>query len=133
MLTVQDKVKLGYVPTVFFMSSKRQSSPKHIAYQEFGLSSNLEALESEVQDILSQKQNIHIESTRSGRKGKTVTVMTGFQHSTEELAKLLKRLKNQCGSGGTIKDNTLEIQGDHRQKLVTVLSQLGYKVKIRGS
>lgn len=114
------------------MSSKRQSSPKHIAYQEFGSPSGPEDLESEVQDLLSQQQNIQIKSTRSGRKGKTVTVMTGFQHSTEELSKLLKQLKNQCGSGGTIKDNTLEIQGDHRQKLVTVLSQLGYKVKISG-
>ena len=114
------------------MSSKRQSSPKHIAYQEFASSSSPEALESEVQNLLSQQQTIQIKSTRSGRKGKTVTVMTGFQDSTDELAKLLKRLKNQCGSGGTIKDNTLQIQGDHRQKLATVLSQLGYKVKIGG-
>ena len=117
----------------FFMSSKRQPSSKHIAYQEFGSSSNPEALESGGQYPLPQQQNIRVESTRSGRKGKTVTVMTGFQNSAEELAKLLKQLKNQCGSGGTIKDNSLEIQGDHRQKLVAVLSQLGYKVKISGS
>ena len=115
------------------MSSKRQYSSKHIAYQEFGLSPNSGVLESEVQAILPQQQNIRVRSTRSGRKGKTVTVMTGFQHSTEELVQLLKQLKNQCGSGGTIKENNLEIQGDHCQKLVTVLSQLGYKVKISGS
>ncbi|YAI81566.1 MAG: translation initiation factor [cyanobacterium endosymbiont of Rhopalodia sterrenbergii] len=114
------------------MSSKRQYSSKHIAYQEFGLSSNPDILESEGQDLLPQQQNIRVKPTRSGRKGKTVTVMTGFQHSAEKLVQLLKQLKNQCGSGGTIKDNTLEIQGDHCQKLVTILSQLGYKVKISG-
>jgi translation initiation factor 1 len=116
----------------FFMSFKRQYSSKHIAYQEFGLSSESEMSKSEVQDLIAQQQNIRVESTRSGRKGKTVTVMTGFQHSAQELVQLLKQLKNQCGSGGTMKDNTLEIQGDHRHKLVTVLSQLGYKVKISG-
>ncbi len=114
------------------MSSKRQSSSKRIAYQEFGSSSNSEALERGIQDLPPQQQNIRVQATRSGRKGKTVTVMTGFKHSHEALTKLLKQLKNQCGSGGTIKDNTLEIQGDHRQKLVSVLSQLGYKVKISG-
>ncbi|MGP0129103.1 MAG: translation initiation factor [cyanobacterium endosymbiont of Rhopalodia musculus] len=114
------------------MSSKRQYSSEHIAYQEFGLSSNPEVLESQVKNLLPQQQNILVKSTRSGRKGKTVTVITGFQHSAEELVQLLKQLKNQCGSGGTIKDNTLEIQGNHCQKIVTVLSQLGYKVKISG-
>ncbi|MGK7954012.1 MAG: stress response translation initiation inhibitor YciH, partial [Crocosphaera sp.] len=57
---------------------------------------------------------------------------TGFQHSPDSLNKLLKQLKSQCGSGGTMKDDTLEIQGDHRQKLLKVLEDLGYKVKISG-
>ena len=70
--------------------------------------------------------------TRAGRKGKTVTVITGFQHKPETLAKLLKQLKAQCGSGGTVKNDTLEIQGEHKQKLVSLLSQLGYQVKISG-
>ena len=45
-----------------------------------------------------------------------MTVITGFQQSPDSLNKLLKQLKSQCGSGGTMKDDTLEIQGDHRQK-----------------
>jgi translation initiation factor 1 len=48
------------------------------------------------------------------------------------LAKLLKQLKTQCGSGGTVKENSLEIQGDHRDKLLQLLTQLGYKAKISG-
>ncbi|MEA5509143.1 translation initiation factor [Crocosphaera sp. UHCC 0190] len=113
------------------MSSKSKQS-KSIIYQEFGNASNSEALERTVRDVPPPQQNIRVQSTRSGRKGKTVTVITGFQHSPETLNKLLKQLKNQCGSGGTIKEGDLEIQGDHRQKLVQVLGDLGYKVKISG-
>ncbi len=109
------------------------SSHKHrIAYQEFGSSSNPEALKRAVPELPPQQQNIRVQATRSGRKGKTVTVISGFQCSTETLTQLLKLLKNQCGSGGAIKENTLEIQGDHRQKIVEILSVLGYKVKISG-
>ena len=79
-----------------------------------------------------QQQNIRVQASRSGRKGKTVTVITGFQQSPDSLNKLLKQLKSHCGSGGTMKDNTLEIQGDHRQKLVKFLGDLGYKVTISG-
>ncbi len=113
------------------MSAKRNQS-KSMAYQEFGNTSNSEALERSTPDLPPQQQNIRIQSTRSGRKGKTVTVITGFQHSPDSLNKLLKQLKSQCGSGGTMKDDTLEIQGDHRQKLLKVLEDLGYKVKISG-
>ncbi|HAC66157.1 MAG TPA: stress response translation initiation inhibitor YciH [Cyanothece sp. UBA12306] len=114
-------------------SQKRQSnSSKSMAYQEFGSTSNSEALQKAVPDLPPEQQNIRVQATRSGRKGKTVTVISGFQHTPDTLNKLLKKLKSQCGSGGTIKDNTLEIQGDHRQKLVTLLGELGYKVKISG-
>ncbi len=116
------------------MSSKSNKSQKSkkIAYQEFGNTDNSEALERTVPDLPPQQQNIRIQSTRSGKKGKTVTVITGFQHNKETLTQLLKQLKNQCGSGGTLKDDVLEIQGDHRQKLLKVLGDLGYKVKLSG-
>ncbi|EAZ89012.1 translation initiation factor, partial [Crocosphaera chwakensis] len=94
--------------------------------------SNSEALERGIPDLPPQQQNIRIQATRSGRKGKTVTVITGFQHSPDTLNKLLKQLKNKCGSGGTVKEDTLEIQGDHREKLLAILGDLGYKVKISG-
>lgn len=113
------------------MPSNRKQS-KSMAYQEFGNTSNSDALERSVRDLPPQQQNIRIQATRSGRKGKTVTVITGFQHSPETLNKLLKQLKSQCGSGGTMKDDNLEIQGDHREKLLKFLGDLGYKVKISG-
>ena len=111
------------------MSDKSKS--KRIAYQEFG-SDNSAALQRAVRDLPPEKQDLRIQATRSGRKGKTVTVITGFQHQPETLTKLLKKLKSQCGSGGTIKDNSLEIQGDHKQKLLETLTKMGYKAKISG-
>ena len=112
------------------MAAKRKSN--RIAYQEFGNVDNSSALERAVPDLPPNQQDLRIQATRSGRKGKTVTVVTGFQHKPETLTKLLKKLKSQCGSGGTVKDNNLEIQGDHKQKLLTTLTELGYKAKISG-
>lgn len=114
------------------MAGKRDSNKKRIVYQEFGTPDNSEALQRAVPDLSPQQQDIRVQATRSGRKGKTVTILTGFQHKPETLIKLLKQLKSQCGSGGTVKDNTLEIQGDHKQKLLQVLIKLGYKAKISG-
>ncbi|MGK7875719.1 MAG: translation initiation factor [Xenococcaceae cyanobacterium] len=115
------------------MPSKRKSSPKNrVIYQEFGNPDSSAALQRAVPDLPPNQQNLRVQASRKGRKGKTVTVITGFQSKPETLAKLLKELKTQCGSGGTGKDNTLEIQGDHTQKIVQILTKLGYKAKISG-
>lgn len=114
------------------MAGKNKFDGKRIAYQEFGNVDNSQALKRGVPNLPPNQQDLRIQTTRSGRKGKTVTIITGFQHNPETLAKLLKKLKSQCGSGGTVKDNSLEIQGDHKQKLLEVVTQLGYKAKISG-
>ena len=67
-----------------------------------------------------------------GRKGKGVTVITGLPLAHDELARLATRLKKRCGSGGTVRDGVIEIQGDHRDLLVTELDGLGYRVKRAG-
>ena len=112
-------------------SSDSQPSNR-IAYREFGPGSKPAAIERAVQELPPNQQNLRVQASRKGRKGKTVTVISGFQTQPETLTKLLKQLKAQCGSGGTVKDDTLEIQGDHTQKLVEILIQLGYKAKISG-
>ena len=114
------------------MAGKRKSKGKRIAYQEFGSPDNSQALARAVPDLPPNQQDLRIQATRSGRKGKTVTIITGFKHNPETLNKLLKKLKSQCGSGGTVKDNCLEIQGDHKQKLLEIVVKLGYKAKISG-
>ncbi len=111
--------------------SQRAKSDRTV-YSEFGTASNADALARGTPDLPPNQQNLRIQATRKGKGGKTVTVITGFQVSEEALAALLKQLKSQCGSGGTAKDNELEIQGDHKQKLLEILVKLGYKAKISG-
>ena len=69
---------------------------------------------------------------RKGRGGKTVTVITGLPASEETLTTLAQQLKKLCGSGGTVKDGVIEIQGDHCDKVMAKLMALGYKVKRAG-
>jgi translation initiation factor 1 len=113
-------------------SSGSQSASDRVVYQEFGSNPNPDAVERATRELPPNQQNLRVQATRKGRGGKTVTVIAGFQAKPETLADLLKKLKTQCGSGGTVKDDTLEIQGDHAQKLVQILVQLGYKAKISG-
>lgn len=68
----------------------------------------------------------------AGRKGKGVTVVSELPLGEEALKDLATKLKNACGSGGTAKDGRIEIQGEHRDKLVAELEKLGYKVKRAG-
>jgi translation initiation factor 1 len=67
-----------------------------------------------------------------GRKGAGVTVVTGIQSHPEGLEKLAKQFKQLCGSGGTIRNGVIEIQGDHRDLLVDELQKLGHSVKRSG-
>jgi len=67
-----------------------------------------------------------------GRKGKGMTVITGVPLHPEGLKGLAKMLKQKCGTGGTVKGQTIEIQGDHRDVLVSELQSMGYAVKKSG-
>ena len=67
-----------------------------------------------------------------GRKGKGVTLITGLPLNTPELAALSKQLKKRCGTGGTVKNGVIEIQGDHRDVLLAELQKLGYDAKKSG-
>ncbi len=67
-----------------------------------------------------------------GRGGKSVSVIVGLALAPAELEKLCTQLKKRCGTGGTTKDGTIEIQGEHRDTLVAELSKLGYTVKKAG-
>lgn len=67
-----------------------------------------------------------------GRKGSGVTVITGIPLHPEGLEKLAKQFKQLCGTGGTVKDGAIEIQGEHRDRLVAELQKSGYTVKRAG-
>ena len=68
----------------------------------------------------------------AGRAGKGVSVITGLPLHSVALEELATRLKRQCGAGGAVKDGRIEIQGDHRDRLVAELKKLGYDAKRSG-
>ncbi len=104
-------------------NNKEQSSPfvystnpdfKPVAEAEIVLT--LPNLEQPLRVILETKH----------RAGKTVTIVYGFQGKEEDMNTLGKALKNHCGTGGSVKDGEIIIQGDHRQKVFQFLKQKGY-------
>ena len=78
------------------------------------------------------KQGVRIRRESKGRGGKTVCVIDGLSLPEPQLKTLLKKLKGQLGTGGAIKDGNLEIQGDHRDKLLNLLEKEGIKAKASG-
>ena len=67
-----------------------------------------------------------------GRGGKAVTIVRGAPGDAASLVRLGQELKAACGSGGTVKDGTIEVQGDHVEKVIALLQQRGHKVKRAG-
>ena len=72
---------------------------------------------------------VRVERSTCGRKGKGVSLISGIPLEGKQLKELAKELKQRCGTGGTIKNGVIEIQGDHRDVLVEELNKLGYKAK----
>ncbi|MEI8356616.1 MAG: translation initiation factor Sui1 [Deltaproteobacteria bacterium] len=75
---------------------------------------------------------VRIMRESKGRGGKTVTVIKGLPLEERELQKLAGELKRRCGSGGTTKDGVIEIQGDHRDLLLSELGKKGFMAKKAG-
>ena len=75
---------------------------------------------------------VRIGRQTKGRKGKGVTVVTGLPLAAADLEKLARDLKKKCGSGGTVRDGVIEIQGEHRDTLVEELTRRGYPAKRSG-
>ena len=67
-----------------------------------------------------------------GRAGKAVTVVTGLPLAPAELESLARELKQQCGSGGSVRDDAIEIQGEHRERIVAELVRRGFAAKRSG-
>lgn len=75
---------------------------------------------------------VRVARETKGRKGKGVSLIAGIPLVGDELKALAKKLKQFCGTGGTVKNGIIEIQGDHRDRLISELHKLGYQVKKSG-
>jgi len=67
-----------------------------------------------------------------GRRGKTVTTISGIPGGDGNLRKIAKYLKNRCGTGGSSKEGMIVIQGDHREIIIAELNSMGYTAKLAG-
>ena len=81
---------------------------------------------------LQHNSPVRVSLDRKGRGGKSVSVITGVKSPSKGKQALLKHLKTKLGTGGAIKGDNLEIQGDRRDDIVTLLNELGYKAKRAG-
>jgi len=113
-LMADDNTKLVY-STVHAVPRKGKSSKKHITT---GAAPAL--------------QKVRVRLERKGRGGKSVTVIEGIQLAPDERTILLKKLKSKLGTGGTVRNTLIEIQGDQRDGVMAELEKLGYRPKRSG-
>ena len=74
-------------------------------------------------------QQLEAHFSNKGRGGKTVTIVSGFQGEESEIKALAKLLKTKCGVGGSVKEGDIIIQGNYRDKIMSILEKEGYQVK----
>ncbi len=90
------------------------------------------ALKPPATDAARKAAPVRVERQVSGRGGKGVSVITGLPLPPSELEALAAELRKRCGSGGTVRNGSIEIQGDHRDRLVEELIRRGYSAKRSG-
>ena len=108
--------------------AKKLSSLEDLAKIQFeNLAPDPEGYVAPEDEFVPQELEAHF--SNKGRAGKTVTVIKGFEGEASELKELAKTLKNSVGVGGTIKNGEIIIQGNYRDKLMELLTEMGHKVK----
>jgi translation initiation factor 1 len=86
----------------------------------------------ERETLPNDEQLLYVSIDRKKRKGKDVTLIEGFVGTDDDFKDLAKKLKSACGVGGTAKEGEILIQGNHRDKIMKMLEEEGYKTKRKG-
>lgn len=86
--------------------------------------------ESKMENVQEQKGPLHVILDKKGRKGKTATIVEGFELPDEEVAAIASRLKQKIGTGGSARGGEILLQGDWRQKIAELLRAEGFKIKL---
>ena len=73
-------------------------------------------------------KTVRVSLETKGRKGKSVTIVSGLQHNPATMKEIARILKEQCGAGGTVKENNIELQGDQRARATAKLQEMNYVV-----
>jgi len=84
--------------------------------------------EEEKETLPPQQQKLYVSLDKKNRKGKKVTLVEGFAGTTEDLKGLAKELKSKCGVGGSVGKDNILIQGDFRERVISLLQEKGFKV-----
>ena len=112
------------------MGKKKLNSLEDLGGFVFSTNDNFEYdSEESIETIAPKDQYLEAHFSNKGRGGKTVTVITGFEGTDEDLKALGKSLKTKCGVGGSAKDGEIIIQGKVRDKIIEILKKDGYNVK----
>ena len=108
--------------------SKKLNSLEALANIQFkNLAPSPEPLTDNAHKLMTQELEAHF--SNKGRAGKTVTLIRGFEGSTDELKVLAKKLKQAVGVGGSVKNGEIIIQGNYREQLIIILTEMGHRVK----
>jgi translation initiation factor 1 len=110
------------------MSKKNRSGVVYSTNPEFEYNNSGDE---EIETLPAAQQDLRIWLDRKGG-GKVITIVKGFIGKSADLDALGKQLKATCGSGGTVKDEEIQIQGDHREKVIAWLLSKNYKAKKAG-
>ena len=110
------------------MSKKNRSGVVYSTNPEFEYN---DSGDDEAETLPAAQQDLRIWLDRKGG-GKVITIVKGFIGKAADLEALGKQIKAVCGSGGTVKDEEIQIQGDHREKVITWLLSKSYKAKKAG-
>ena len=109
------------------MSKKKNNTAGGIVYSTDPNYSFQQEPEEEVNTLAPADQVLRVILDKKQRAGKVVTLVTGFVGKEEDLEKLGKELKTKCGTGGSVKDGQILIQGDYKEKVIKWLLDWGYK------